>query len=66
MYKMGVSVLSGFAVGLALYSIDSHKLCHTEKGGANIAAVFSGTVTFHSSRYKEIGLNVSSTNFEWP
>jgi hypothetical protein len=60
-----VSVSSHFAVGLSSGSIDSHKLCHSEEGGANIAAVFSGTVIFHSSRYKEIGLNLSSTNLEW-
>jgi hypothetical protein len=65
MSEICVSVSSHFAVGLALVSIDLHKLCHPEESGANIVAVFSGTVTFHSSRYKEIGLKVSSTNFEW-
>jgi hypothetical protein len=65
MSEMVVSVSSPVAAGLALYPMDSHKLSHSEEGDANIAAVFSGTVTFHSSRYKEIGLNVSSTNFEW-
>jgi len=65
MSEMGVSVSSRFAVGLALDSIDLHKLCHSEESGASIVPVFSGTVTFHSSRYKEIGLKVSLTNFEW-
>jgi hypothetical protein len=62
---MVVSFSSRVAAGLALYSMDSHKLSHSEEGDANIAVVFSGTITFHSSRFKEIGLNVSSTNFKW-
>jgi hypothetical protein len=57
-------VSSRVAAVLALYPVDSHKLPHSENGGANFAAVFSGTVTFRSSRYKEIELNVSPTNFE--
>jgi hypothetical protein len=65
MSEMGANVSSSFAVGLALDSIDLHKLCNSEESCANIVSVFSGTVTFHSSRYKEIGLKVSSINFEW-
>jgi len=42
---MVVSVSSPVAAGLALYPMDSHKLSHSEEGDANIAAVFSGTVT---------------------
>lgn len=65
MSEIVVSVSSRVAAGLALYPMDSHKFSHSEEYGANIAALFSDTEIFHSSRYKGIGLNVSSTNFEW-